>query len=244
MIAEKLTTIAENQQKVYDAGFTAGQTQGGGGSYDQGYTDGKQAEHDRFWDAFQQGGTRTSYNSAFEGSYWTDEAFKPKYDLNVLYAPYMFQNSSITNLKQLLLDSGVTLDVSNATSFTYAFSNSKVTHVPFLNFAKATQINYLFRGCKDLKEVSMFVIDGANFTYTFGNCESLTDLTITGSINTGLSLPNSPLLSMESVQSIIDCLKDLTGATAQTLQLHKDVGNKLTDEQKATITAKNWNVSY
>ncbi len=31
-IAEKLTTIAENQQRVYDAGFTAGQAQGGGGS--------------------------------------------------------------------------------------------------------------------------------------------------------------------------------------------------------------------
>ena len=29
-IAEKLTTIAENQQKVYDAGFVAGQAEGGG----------------------------------------------------------------------------------------------------------------------------------------------------------------------------------------------------------------------
>jgi hypothetical protein len=31
-IAEKLTTIAENQQKVYDAGFAAGKTTGGGGA--------------------------------------------------------------------------------------------------------------------------------------------------------------------------------------------------------------------
>ena len=37
-IAEKLTTIAENQQKVYDAGFTAGQAQGGGGGRSEHYS--------------------------------------------------------------------------------------------------------------------------------------------------------------------------------------------------------------
>lgn len=41
-VAEKLTTIAENQQRVYDAGYAKGQAEGGGGSYDEGYEDGKQ----------------------------------------------------------------------------------------------------------------------------------------------------------------------------------------------------------
>lgn len=58
-IAEKLTTVAENQQRVYDAG--------------------KQAEYDRFWDAYQQNGTRGSYSYAFGGVAWTDETLKPKY---------------------------------------------------------------------------------------------------------------------------------------------------------------------
>jgi endonuclease I len=48
----------------------------------------------------------------------------------------------------------------------------------------------------------------------------------------------------DSVQSIVDALKDLTGATAQTLTFHADVGGKLTDAQKATITAKNWTLVY
>ena len=46
------------------------------------------------------------------------------------------------------------------------------------------------------------------------------------------------------MQSIIDGLKDLTGAESQTLTFHSAVGNKLTDTQKATITAKNWTLVY
>ena len=51
--------IAENQQRVYDAG--------------------KQSEYDRFWDSFQQNGTRANYSFAFAGVAWTDETLQPKY---------------------------------------------------------------------------------------------------------------------------------------------------------------------
>jgi hypothetical protein len=34
------------------------------------------------------------------------------------------------------------------------------------------------------------------------------------------------------------------GASAKTLTLHKDVGAKLTEAQKAEITAKNWILVY
>ena len=40
-IADKLTTIAENEQRVYDAG--------------------KQAQYDEFWDDFQKNGTEYMY---------------------------------------------------------------------------------------------------------------------------------------------------------------------------------------
>ena len=45
-IAEKLTTIAQNEQKVYDAGYS-------------------KAESD-FWDAYQKKGARTTYLEHFE----------------------------------------------------------------------------------------------------------------------------------------------------------------------------------
>jgi hypothetical protein len=52
---------------------------------------------------------------------------------------------------------------------------------------------------------------------------------------------NSYVLSDESIQSIIDGLA--TVETAQTLTLHADVKEKLTEEQLATITSKNWNLA-
>lgn len=60
-IAEKLTTIAENQQAVYDAG--------------------KQAEYDAFWDTFQQNGTVRYYQYAFYGDMWHDDNYNPKYPI-------------------------------------------------------------------------------------------------------------------------------------------------------------------
>ena len=64
-IADKLLTIAENEQKVYNAG----------------YWEGYYGYHNEFWDAFQVNGTRTDYHMAFSGGGWTDMIFQPKYDL-------------------------------------------------------------------------------------------------------------------------------------------------------------------
>ena len=68
-IAEKLTAIAENEQKVFDAG--------------------KKAEYDRFWDSFQNNGNRQNYSYAFSmgsnwaGGGWDDDLYNPKYPISV-----------------------------------------------------------------------------------------------------------------------------------------------------------------
>lgn len=79
----------------------------------------------------------------------------------------------------------------------------------------------------------------------FSYCNALKEVRfVNNSIPMSVSFSNSNLLSAESIQSIIDGLADLTGGTAQTLTLHATVGAKLTDTQKATITAKNWKLVY
>lgn len=79
---------------------------------------------------------------------------------------------------------------------------------------------------------------------TFSQCGALKEIRfVAGSIPKTLSINNSSLLSDNSIQSIIDGLKDMTGATAQTLYLHSTVKAKLTEEQTAAITAKNWNLA-
>ena len=115
--------------------------------------------------------------------------------------------------------------------------------------SKATLAVNMFRGCQALEIIDGTPLNFSSITGTSINflnlCTSLVDIRFAPN-TIKLSIDFSPCqnLSAESIQSIIDGLADLTGGTAQTLTLHATVGAKLTDEQKATITAKNWTLVY
>lgn len=79
-IADKLTTIAENVPKVFDAG--------------------KDAEYDKFWDGFQQNGNRGAYRYAFYDNY-PDEIFNPKYPFTCTgNCSSMFQYAKMSKIEQ------------------------------------------------------------------------------------------------------------------------------------------------
>ncbi len=110
-------------------------------------------------------------------------------------------------------------------AFNYAFANRRTLEVidgEPLNFLNARAIANLFQACNALVEFRV----------------------VSNSISANFNVSPSPNLSTDTIRSIIDGLADLTGGTAQTLTVHKTVGGKLTDEQKATITAKNWTLVY
>lgn len=210
---------------------------------EEGYESGKKAQYDAFWDAYQQNGNRTNYNFAFGGAGWTDETFKPKYPIapvgnaateNTFYA------SEITNIPD-----GV-LDFSQVTYCYMTFRLSKLITSPPLDLSNCTEgTSWLFGQCANLKEIKTVTVSEqvtySNFVFS---CAALEKITFAGTIGQALNFQWSPLLTNESVQSIIDHLKDLTGATAQTLTFHATVGANLTDEQKAAISAKNWTLAY
>lgn len=78
----------------------------------------------------------------------------------------------------------------------------------------------------------------------FYNCSSLEEVRFPReSIVANLQLNQSPMLSAESIQNIIDSLKDLTGSTSSTIRLHYDVKDKLTEAQISAITSKNWTLA-
>ena len=166
-IAEKLTIIAENQQRVFDAGRNSG---GGGGDYDSGYNDGysngydegyysgydsgyyegqdygyiegQQSEYDRFWDNYQDYGNRTNYEDAFNaaGGMWNDETFRPKYDLifgNGYYGYSAFKRLSVTNLAETLENLGVQLDTSRCETLAYLFQSSTTQRIPTIDCTNA-----------------------------------------------------------------------------------------------------------
>lgn len=119
-----------------------------------------------------------------------------------------------------------------------------------IDLSAATTVRSMFAYCSGLE-----TIDGTplNFssavgsyatTTTFVQCEALKEVRfVEKSIQQSLEFKNSPNLSTDTIQSIIEGLADLTGGTAQTLDFHSDVVDKLTDDQFTQIANKNWDVT-
>ena len=104
-VAEKLTKIAENEQKIYDAG--------------------KQEYYNKFWDALQCIGKLTMYNYAFIQNGWTTETLKPKYIVKPTQANYMFYGNTV------LLDlTDPIYDFSDCVSYNNWLTYASVVKVP------------------------------------------------------------------------------------------------------------------
>ena len=117
------------------------------------------------------------------------------------------------------------IDASGATGVTSFFDSLKALKIidgKPLNFSNATVLSSPFSRLTSLEEIR-FVENCLFASFSF--------------------LP-SPNLSNDSIQSIIDGLGDLTGGTAKTVTFSATTGAKLSDEQKATITEKNWELVY
>lgn len=102
----------------------------------------------------------------------------------------------------------------------------------------------VFYSCTKLEEIRGEIENTTtNWTLWFASCVKLREVRFkANSIKGDFTISQSPLLSAESVQSIVDGLADMTGGTSYKLTLHADVKAKLTEEQLATIAAKNWTI--
>lgn len=189
---------------------------------EEGYESGKKSQYDAFWDNYQDYGKRNQYVYAFAQVGWTDSTYAPKYPI-VGYS-YGLQQA-----------------------FTNA-SNITDTKVPLI--LQNGSMRATFNLCDILKRIPSLVLQvrTTDTTSTFNGCSNLEEINVVcegeGGFATSVNLAQSSKLSAESVQSIIDALVDLTGATAQTLTFHATVGANLTDTQKAAISAKNWTLVY
>lgn len=134
-----------------------------------------------------------------------------------------------------------------ALSINSAFRTSSVKLVDLEDFhftlASASMTFYQATSLKTIKGKLNFS-EATNIGNMFFNCLSLEDIEIEpNTLSLSITFSHSSKLSDTSIQSIIDGLADLTGGTAQTLTFHADVKAKLTEEQIATITSKNWTLA-
>ena len=236
-IAEKLTTIAENQAKVcnagfaagYDTGFRAGEDEGFSDGYDDGYAegygkgygigraagilDGRQAEYDALWDTIQPyRNNATSYSASF-GYAWGADNFKPKYDVRVLSGIYMFAfNRMNVDLVAYFESLGRKLYFTECSNANGTFQGSKFTRLGGIYCTTANWYN-CFNGCTELETIDEWghptggTINGG-LNNCFTGCSKLKNLTVKGIIREGITLSACTLLSKASIESVIAHLTD------------------------------------
>jgi hypothetical protein len=226
-VAEKLSAIGNNMARVYDTGFEKGHDQGFEegkqfGDYAQGFEEGKQAEHNAFWDAFQQNGTRSNYSNAFVHG-WDDTNFKPKYDIRPTKAcSNMFTDSNIIDIAAVFENCGVVLDTSQCTDLRYAFTNMRNTkRIPTISAETVISLEGTF-GWSKTETIDKLILraDGTNtFSDTFRDATQLINITIEGVIGQNIDLRWSTKLTEASIRGIITHLSDT--ASGKTLTLSK-----------------------
>ena len=243
--ADLITQLKQDFDDVYAAGKAAG---GGSGDYDQGYEDGKNsvAQIERYLGSGSFVGLGIFQNKEVELYFDLMSSFQSLfYCQNELYKNTTLEHLTINALKSIV-NMGQVLRCFNTTA-------DKVLKRLTLNFStqKATSFYRSFDYCQALETIDGEPLDFSSaknadeISYMFNQCVALTNIrVVANSIKFNISFSHSSKLSTDTIQSIIDGLADLTDGTAQTLTLHATVGGKLTDEQKATITAKNWTLVY
>lgn len=194
--------------------------------------------YDTFWNAFFENGERTDFSYAFYGSHWNDEIYpfdrtiKPINGANLMFA---YANvSKVYNV-----------DLSECT-IGFSCQGSTIKEFGLIDCSKMASSSFApFPTCRQLEYVEKIIFNrNIKFARTaFSNCDKLTHFIADGEIGSNFYIQYSPLLTTESVSSIISALIDLTGVTGQTIQFHANVKAKLTETQIASITSKNWTLA-
>lgn len=209
--------------------------------------------YDEFWDAFQDNGNRVAYQGAFSCG-WTDETFKPKYDIicgsnyNSLFQAFMYSN--ITDIVGCLNEAGVKFDTSQCTNFNALFQGCKSSTTPHINVLNATSVNYTFYNIK-AKSISIENIQPSlKFDSTFCWSSELENLTLTNCVigQNGFDIHWSTKLSADSLKSIITALSTSTTGLTITLpttaQANYEAVYGAGSWEALTASRSNWTIAY
>ena len=176
---------------------------------------------------------------------------------NVTNMNYMF--SGCTSLQSIDVSNWNTSNVTNMGSMFMSCRQLQSIYASNWNTSNVTNMNYMFSGCTSLQSIDVSNWNTSNVTninYMFIDCKNLTTLiggrTIDEVISNNISALNGlkitavlgfTIIDRASLLAIINGLADLTGSTSQTLNLGSTLTAKLTTEDIAIATAKNWTIS-
>ena len=158
-IAEKLTKVAENEKKVYDAG----------------HENGNKAYYDFFWNGMQNNGNAANYVSRFRR--WTNTSiYQPKYDFlhstSATASPQdMFRECFFTDLKVNNIFNDISI-----LSYTF-YQADKLKNARTLHVEAGTAYTSPFYGCTALEEVRFTGTIGKG-GLSFASCTKLSKASI------------------------------------------------------------------
>ena len=262
-IAEKLVTVAENVEKVYNAGYEKGKAEGGGTAKE---------EQEKTVNITENGTTEVSPDENKVFSKVTVKVDVPSGGGVVDYMSYL----NILKFSEAISEvtDNIVLHLENVTSLSQAFANVSI-YSPKITFhitEKCTTLSSLFQMgywsySGELKEVEFVgetkgitswgqafrnrigierIVGDLDFTNvtslssTFGRCDSLQVFTPKpNTIKVSISFSDSPNLTDESKQAIFDGLATII--EPQTLTLHNQV--KILQSQVDSANAKGWTVA-
>lgn len=241
-IADKFQAIAENEQKVYDKGYSDGAAQGGGGggSYDAGYEAGKgeayaeveplnaeleqtlygtdtggKSFYDAFWDDKTHNWTRTDYTNAFSNDICYSILPPPRV-IQVKSAGYMFCASAANNTENF--------DFSLCTNFNYCFNWATIKNAVVDMSSDTNNHSAMFTGCT-AESVSLSGTDNLTTGIGMGQMYNLKEVRIEGVFHVNLNIGQSTLLSRDSILNIFNAMS-ATPVSGATLTLSTTAVNK------------------
>jgi len=149
---------------------------------------------------------------------WTEQTFKPKYDMVPSNAYMMFRNAALPiDLVEHLNSLGVKLDFSKSENTQYLFQGAKFTRIGVVDLSSSLNsypADAMFIGNTALVTIDKLVLKTGAYgecnTAAFMNCTALKNLTVEGTFTTEVNLQWSPL-TVDSMKSVISCLKNYVG---------------------------------
>lgn len=242
-IAEKLQTIAENEQLVYDTGYNLGKAVGERYILNIITDYGNKSRYDYFYYGFQTATelptVNTSNSTSFGNMYRDCKALKS--------IPPM-DTSKGTNFNSMFLGcKAITtippLDFSKATDASQVFQNcSNLITLPPIILSEITSTTNMFYGCFKLVTIEKVNFSKAtSLNSAFFACNDLENVVFEGSIICNISFSYSTKLTHDSLMSIINALCDnSSGTSTLTLTIGSSNTAKLTEEELLIAENKGW----
>ena len=151
--------------------------------------------------------------------------------------------SSLTNGKYMFNYCGLTswnIELPNLTNGDSMFYKTSLSSWN-IELPKLTNGTYMFAFNQQLTTFISNLSSLTSASNMFNGCDILENITLTGTLNcNNFNLSKCTNLTVDSLMSVINALVDLTGQTSKTLKLGSTNLNKLSEEQKAIATNKNW----